>query len=248
MKYEVFGIKINKASLDEVVSQIFFFLKNKTKKIIFYVNTHSINISQTDISFKKVLNKADFSYCGGLGPVLAGKILNNISFTKTTTPDFIFKIFDFLEKNSKKVYFLGNNEKVLKKMILVLKNKYPRLIVCGYHDGFFQDKENLKIIKKINQSKPDLLLVGMGSPRQEKWIINNYQKIDAKVFWSVGALFEVLSGERRRLPKFFNDYGFEWIFRLMQEPRRLWRRYLIGNFSFLILILKKLIQKIFFMN
>jgi N-acetylglucosaminyldiphosphoundecaprenol N-acetyl-beta-D-mannosaminyltransferase len=227
MKYEIFGIKINKVSMDGIVHLINGYLSENTKRIVFYINAHSINISNSDKAFVKNINLADLVYCGGLGPVIAARILKNIKLSKTTTPDFIFEILSLMEKNNRSVFFLGGKDNDLFVMVNKLKKMFPKLKIAGFNNGYFSD--NKLIISKINKARPDLLLIGMGSPMQEKWIIDNYAQINAKVFWSVGAIFEILSGKYKRLPKILNDYGFEWVFRLIQEPRRLWRRYLIGN-------------------
>jgi len=233
MKYDIFGIKIDKVNIQNISTKIISLINQNNKKIVFYINAHSMNVASRDLSFKQVLNQANIVYCGGLGPVIAARLLKNIKFVKTTTPDFIFDIFYYMEKHNKSIFFLGSKTETLRKMTKKLSKKFPLLIIKGYCNGYFSSAENRKVISKINRLKPDLLLVGMGSPKQEEWIINNFKKIDAKVFWAVGAIFEIFSGRYKRLPKVFNDYGFEWIFRLIQEPRRLGKRYLIGNFKYL---------------
>jgi N-acetylglucosaminyldiphosphoundecaprenol N-acetyl-beta-D-mannosaminyltransferase len=245
MKYDILGIKIDRVNIKNISRKItdIFNQKDKKKNIIFYVNAHSMNVAFKRPSFKLTLNQANMIYCGGLGPVMAARLLNSIKLIKTTTPDFIHKVFRYMEKHNKSVFFLGSKDEILDEMILKISKEFPNLDIKGSYNGYFSNVENAELIKKLNRLKPDLLLVGMGSPKQEEWIISNYKHINAKVFWSVGAIFEVLSGKYKRLPKIFNDYGFEWIFRLIQEPRRLWKRYLIGNANFLILLIFKIVRK-----
>lgn len=243
MKYDILGVQVDKGDIEAICNKIIKLFHQKDKKIIFYINAHSINISTKNPTFKSTLNQADLVYCGGLGPVIAAKVLGNIKLTKTTTPDFIYDVFGYMEKNSKSVFFLGSEKPTLREMKINLLNKFPKLKIIGSNHGFFSTTdENCRIIAEINKLKPDLLLVGMGSPRQEEWIINNYKKIDAKIFWSVGAIFEIFSGRYKRLPKVFNDFGFEWVFRLIQEPKRLWKRYLIGNIIFFWIIIKSIFR------
>lgn len=237
MKYDILGIKVDRGDINNIYSKIIRFFSQKSKQIVFYINAHSINVAAKDPFFKSTLNQANLVYCGGLGPVIAARLLKNIKLIKTTTPDFIYDVFRYMESNNKSVFFLGSKTTTLKEMKKMLLKKFPNLIIKGTNHGFFPISANQKIILKINKLKPDLLLVGMGSPKQEEWIVSNYKKIDAKIFWSVGAIFEIFSGKYKRLPKVFNDLGFEWIFRLIQEPKRLGRRYLIGNWEFLIRII-----------
>jgi len=242
MKFNIFGIRIDKVNSGNISKKIITLVNQKTKKIIFYINAHTINIIQDDHGFVSILNKADLTYCGGLGPVIAANLLKKIKLSKTTTPDFIFEIFSYMEKSKKSVYFLGGKDEDLSKMIFNLKEKFPKLKIAGFNNGYFLDDKS--VIRLINKAKPDMLLVGMGSPKQEKWIVDNYKNINAGVFWSVGAIFEILSGKYKRLPKIFNDYGFEWIFRLVQEPKRLWKRYLIGNLEYLHILIREYIKQI----
>lgn len=114
------------------------------------------------------------------------------------------------------------------------RKKFPRLKIAGYSPGFFAG--NNEIIEKINRAKPDIVLVGIGTPRQEKWIADNINRVNADTFWAVGGLFDFFSGKRKRAPIWVQRLGFEWAFRLAQEPRRLWKRYLFGNIHFLLTV------------
>lgn len=243
MKYDILGIKVDRGDIDIICRTITRLFNQKNKKIIFYVNAHSINVAVKNPSFKSTLNHADLVYCGGLGPVIAARLLKNIRLKKTTTPDFIHDVFKYMELNNKSIFFLGSKMATLREMKKNISHRFPKLKILGSNHGYFSLLDNQKLIVKINKLKPDLLLVGMGSPKQEEWIMNNYKKIDAKIFWSVGAIFEIFSGKYKRLPKVFNDFGFEWIFRLIQEPKRLWKRYLIGNIKILFLILNSYFNK-----
>ncbi len=120
-----------------------------------------------------------------------------------------------------------------------LKTEYPRLKIVDSHHGHFNRDEELKLIRDINLKGPTFLVVGMGSPKQEKWINENLKKINASVFWGVGALFDVISGRLPRAPLFMQKIGLEWLYRLFQEPKRLSKRYLYGNFKFLYFIYRE---------
>jgi N-acetylglucosaminyldiphosphoundecaprenol N-acetyl-beta-D-mannosaminyltransferase len=115
-----------------------------------------------------------------------------------------------------------------------LVQKYPRLKICGFRSGYFDhDKDSDIVIGEINDSRPDILLVAFGAPLQEKFIRKNAQKIEARVLMGVGGLFDFYSGRIARAPYWMRQLGMEWVFRLMKEPRRMWKRYIIGNPVFL---------------
>ncbi|EKD65565.1 MAG: sugar transferase/glycosyl transferase, WecB/TagA/CpsF family protein [uncultured bacterium] len=207
------------------------------KKIIFYVDAYHFNIANKDSFYKKILQTATFVHASGMGPVLASKMLGSPLPERTPTPDFIEEIFTIAEKKKWSFYLLGGEKDVVEKTVQNLRKKFPGLKIAGYHHGFFTN--NNKIVEEINRAKPDIVLVGMGPPKQEKWIEENKDKINAKVFWAVGALFDILSGKRKRAPNWMQDLGLEWAYRVGQEPKRLWRRYIFGNIEFLFIVLKE---------
>jgi len=123
-----------------------------------------------------------------------------------------------------------------------IKKTYPGLDKIGYRsipfENLFNYEESLKVINEINKFKPDILLLGFGPPHQEKWIYRYYNFLDAYIFIGVGSTFDFLSKKKKRAPIWMQNLGLEWLFRLIQEPRRLWKRYIIGNTIFLFLLLK----------
>ena len=231
------GIPIARLTLREISNIVIDLIEKRGKKTFFYVNAHCLNIANRDPIYQKILQRADLVYAGGMGPILASKILGNPLWERTPTPDFIDDVFVAAIKNKWSFYLLGGEEGVAGDAAEGLRKRFHGLKIVGYHHGFFTN--NSEVSQKINQVKPDIILVGMGTPKQEKWIENNMDQINAKTFWAVGALFDVLSGKRKRAPKWMQKLGLEWVFRLIQEPGRLWKRYLIGNIIFLITVFQK---------
>lgn len=233
----VLGIPIAALRLKEISFVIARLIETSGKKTFFYVNAHCLNIAGKDPVYKKILQGATLVYSGGMGPILASRILGRPLLDRTPTPDFISDVFVRAQRNKWSFYLLGGEENVARKAAENLWKRFPGLAIVGYHSGFFTN--NNEIIKKINRVKPDIILVGVGTPRQEKWIADNIDKVNAKVFWAVGALFDILSGKRKRAPKWMQRLGFEWAFRLLQEPRRLWKRYIFGNIGFLLTVFRE---------
>ncbi|QQG44341.1 MAG: WecB/TagA/CpsF family glycosyltransferase [Candidatus Roizmanbacteria bacterium] len=239
-KKNILGVSIAATHPQNIV----FIIKNliissKKKLTIFYVNAYCLLLAQKDETYKNILNKASLIYSGGYGPVFASKILGDPLFDRTPTPDFINKIFSLAEKEGWSFYFIGAKEESIRKALNKIKKEFPKLKILGYHNGYFNLRKEKNILKNINIKKPTILLVGMGSTTQEKWIYKNLKKLDVHVFWSVGALFDVISGYLPRAPVWMQKIGLEWVYRLKQEPRRLWKRYTIGNIKFIYLVLKK---------
>ena len=137
---------------------------------------------------------------------------------------------------------MGGKSHIVKKTEEALKGEGLKII--GSKNGFFDKTEEKEIIREINILKPDILMVGMGVPKQEKWIDRHLQELDVNLCWALGAAFDWLSGQRKRAPRWMIKCGFEWIHRLYQQPKRLWKRYLIGNLVFIYYVLSWKIREI----
>jgi N-acetylglucosaminyldiphosphoundecaprenol N-acetyl-beta-D-mannosaminyltransferase len=164
--------------------------------------------------------------------------------------DWLWNLCSYCAKKEFSLFFLGTTQKVIEKAAKKLIMKLPNLIIKGTHHGFFNKDgyENNGVIDLINKAKPDILIVSFGMPLQEKWLKDNWEKLDAKVFLVGGACFDYASGYLRRGPKLLANNGLEWFCRLLIEPRRLWQRYLIGNAVFFIQIVKEAVLKKSFYN
>ncbi len=232
----ILNVPIRAIELKKIPDVIESLIEHGYQETFYYVNAHCLNISVKNSQYRHILNKASLVYSGGLGPVLASKLLNQPLPERTPTPDFIDKVFSTAQKRNWSIYLLGTKQASLKLAIQKIKTKFPKLEICGYHHGYFNEAENRKIINEINELKPTLVIVGMGTPKQETWMDENSGKLNVKAIWAVGALFDVISGALPRAPICLQKAGLEWFFRLCQEPQRLWARYLIGNAMFLIVV------------
>ncbi len=143
------------------------------------------------------------------------------------------------------VFLYGSTEDTLNKLKGFIFKEFSGVNICGMHIDRFRDstlKEDLEDIKKINNSNANIVLVGRGCPRQEIWVSDHIDKINAPML-AIGAAFDFHAGKVKQAPRFMQDYGLEWLFRLIQEPGRLWKRYLVTNTYFILLVIKKIITK-----
>jgi N-acetylglucosaminyldiphosphoundecaprenol N-acetyl-beta-D-mannosaminyltransferase len=202
--------------------------------LITYFNTHSFNQSYHSNSNQNLFRKFDIIHPDGFGVFLASKFLygNNALPNLITGSTLYQKLLDEGIKQDWSFFFLGDTDETLKKIPLV----HRKLKVSGYNNGF--DFKNDQIINKINDSKTDILIVGMGTPKQEEWIIGNKDKLHVKVIIAVGDGIKVFAGTKIRGPEVVQKLGLEWLVRLIFEPKRLWKRYLIRNPLFIIRIFK----------
>ena len=237
------GVKISIVDLHDVLEEITILLNSSTDvlQMINYANAHAMNIAYGDPSFRDILNGSYMVFCDGFGVKLAAKILNRKIGQRMTPPDWVDQLFEICVKEKKAVYFLGDEDAVVELFVNKVKEKHPNLIIGGYHNGYFNKNgsENDMVIDKINSSNCDIILVGMGMPLQEKWIYENRKRLNVKISLTVGALFKWYCGYEKRAPKWMTDRGLEWLIRLFLNPRKLFRRYVIGNPVFLFRVLKE---------
>lgn len=230
---------IDKSRLFEIIISSSF---NKEKVIVGHVNIKAMNIAYEDPKYFDYLKQCDWVTVDGFG-VSLGLMLQGYKTSKLnrfTCPDYLNDLLNLLHVRNKSIYFLAGTPNVAEKMSLKLENEFPDLKAKCHH-GFFRKEgiENDSVIEDINSFQPDVLYIGFGMPLQEFWLIDNYDRIDAHVFFPLGACLDFFTGTTYRGLNWFNNNGLEWLVRLLTEPKRLWRRYLIGNPKFLFRVIRE---------
>jgi N-acetylglucosaminyldiphosphoundecaprenol N-acetyl-beta-D-mannosaminyltransferase len=222
-RIEILGVGVDRISADELRAQILRMVRVGERGLVLHVNAHCFNLIHDHPWMRDLFNGASIVFCDGVGVVLAAKILGRPSGLS--------------------LFFLGAQPGVAQKAADQLKERSPGLKIAGVHHGYFDhalgSPENETVIQQINAANPDVLVVGFGMPLQEWWLKENWNRVNASVAITLGAIFDYVSGELRRGPRFLTDKGFEWLARLFIEPRRLWRRYVLGNPLFLARVLKQ---------
>lgn len=202
---------------------------------ILYVNVHCMNVRAHDSEYARILERADLVYCDGTGVQLAARIEGLPAPRRLTGADWIDLLCGFVVDRDLSLYLLAGREGVASRAADVLRARHPGLRVVGTAPGYGLTSETVAM---INAARPDILLVGMGTPTQERWIAGHRDALHVPVVWAVGALFDFVTGEIPRGPRWMTQHGLEWVCRLAAEPRKLWRRYLIGNPTFLLRTLR----------
>jgi|GEM_PF-379584 len=231
---DIFGIKLANLSMAEAMNIVETAIITRKQKEVFFVNADCLNKVFVDKDYHAILRDSKELFADGIGIKLAGKILGKPVRDNVNGTDMLPLLCEMAESNGYSMYLLGAAEGVAETMKTKLVLKYPRLKICGFRSGYFDhDKDSDIVIREINDSRPDILLVAFGAPLQEKFIRKHAQKIEASVLMGVGGLFDFYSGRIARAPYWMRQLGMEWVFRLMKEPRRMWKRYIIGNPVFL---------------
>lgn len=217
------------------------------KRLINTINAHSYNVAQHDDAFAEALAKGDYLIPDGVSIVKACKWLKGRAQPKERIAGWDLFCFEMnrlnKDESGKRVMFMGSSEKVL----ALIRNRaaadYPNLDIVTYSPPYkpeFTQQDNEAIVKAINEAKPDLLWIGMTAPKQEKWAYQHWNELSIHCHvGSIGAVFDFYAGTARRAPLWWQRHSLEWLNRLIIEPRRMWRRYVIGNPVFVWNILKE---------
>ena len=215
------------------------------KVLINTINAHSYNTALKDPLFAEALQKGDVLVPDGASIVMACRWLKAKSQpTERIAGWDLFELeMERLNRKGGKCFFMGSSEKVLGLIREKAARVYPNITVETYSPPYkpeFSEEDNRAIIHAINTAKPDLLWIGMTAPKQEKWTYTHWNELDIDCHCgNIGAVFDFFAGTVERAPKWWQEHSLEWLYRLMKEPKRMWRRYIIGNALFLLNVAKE---------
>lgn len=221
---------------------------NEQKALITTLNAHCYNISRIDHLYEQALLHSNVIIPDGIGVVHALRLLTGKKVKKIAGADLFLYELNCLQQKGGKCFFLGSTNNTLNLIKEKINQEYPDIKVETYSPPYkaeFTPEENAVMVKKVNDFQPDVLMIGMTAPKQEKWAYQHFNQLMVKHICCIGAVFDFYSGTINRAPKWMIDHGVEWLYRLLKEPRRMWRRYLIGNVKFIYaVLLEKLFGKI----
>ncbi len=214
------------------------------KDVYAYANIHAINLAQQLPRFKTFLNSAHIVYCDGEGVRLGARVLGFTLPPRVVLTYWAWDLCTFCLDRGYSMFFLGAQDPVIHLAVEHATRRFPQLKIKGWHHGYFdrQGTENDIVVQQINDAAPDILFVGLGMPVQEDWIEANRSRLNVRAILPAGSLFDYMSGTKRIAPEWMANHGLEWVYRLIQEPGRLWKRYLIGNPLFFLKVLFQAIR------
>lgn len=201
---------------------------------ISFVNSDCLNLACRDREYREATNESELVLPDGIGLRLGCRLLGTQLAGNVNGTDLFPRLCERAANLGLSLYLLGAREGVAAEAAERLKAAYPGLRIAGSHHGYFLPEEDGAVVERINRAQPDLVFVAMGAPRQEVWLRRNTPGLTAPVGLGVGGLFDFYSGRVRRAPVWCQEIGMEWLWRLLQEPGRLWRRYLVGNPLFIL--------------
>ena len=246
--FKLFDTRIDAIQIPQVLQEMEKWIGEKNfGNYICISNMNDIAYGYKDEQIKKATNAASLSVPDGMSLVFLARLKGFDIKERVYGADLMQGFFKMAVQKGYRNYFYGGSEEALKGLTANVKKQFPQLKIAGFYSPPFRPldkKEKGEIIDKINEVSPDVLWVGLGCPKQQLWMSEHRGRLKVPVMVGVGAAFDFLSGNKKQAPKWMRNNGLEWLFRLVKEPKRLWKRYLIGNTIFVWLVLKELGKKL----
>ena len=238
-KVTLFDVEVNALTMDGTIDLIDEAIRAKRQVVHNCINANKVVLMDKNVDLRKSLNEADIISADGQAVVWASRLLKKPLPERVPGIDLMENLMALANKQGYSVFLFGAKEVVVKNVADHYSRVFDRKLVAGYRNGYFSKEEENEIVEQINRSSASMLFVAIPSPQKE-YFINQYRESlkDVMLLMGVGGSFDVISGKVKRAPRWMQDNGFEWLFRLIQEPRKMWKRYLIGNLEFLFLLIK----------
>jgi len=226
---DVLGVPVALIAQTEIIHFIQKSIEENKKGWITGINGHALNLAYKSVWLKDFYHHAILNCSEGMGVVIAA-FLSGVDIPRRIIwHRWIYVLLDMFEKNDYSLFLLGGTDEVGTKAVERIHTLYPKLRITGHRNGYDDMTHPDDVLEAIERTKPDVVFVALGMPKQEEWIYRNSDKLDAKLFFPVGALIDYLSEVKKRCPRWMTSMGIEWIYRLFTEPRKVRRRYLLGN-------------------
>ena len=243
LRVPVLGVPIDAISWDHVILSISAWALHKESRVVCICNVHSVVTASLDAEFRQVVNAADMATPDGAPVAWMLRRLGHVEQQRINGPDLMWRYCEQVQSRDESIFFFGSTEVTLATLKTKLLSAFPNLKIAGAISPPFRAltaEEDTAIVEQINASGVGVVWVSLGCPKQELWMAAHRGRINA-VMVGVGAAFDYHAGTIKRAPKWMQDYGLEWFYRLVSEPRRLWKRYLVTNTLFVVLATKQLI-------
>jgi len=239
-RVDILGVSVSTGTMHDAVATIEHWIDQRSKRYICITGAHGIMESRRDPQFLNILNSADMVTPDGQPLVWFSRLLRNTPTERLYGPDLMRALTAVSGSRGYRHFYYGGAPGVAEKLRQAMLRQHPTLEVAGTHCPPFREltpEEDDAVIARINAARPDIVWVGLSTPKQELWMARHRERIDAPVMVGVGAAFDFLAGTKRQAPKWMGKSGLEWLFRLLSEPRRLGRRYayIVPGFAFLAL-------------
>lgn len=239
-RIHILNANIDNLSMRETLIRVQETIENKEQLHHVVVNAGKIIALQKDLQLRKSVNESDIINADGQSVVWASRFLGKPLRERVAGIDLMVNLVELAYEKDYKIFFFGAKEDVVKKVVETYSDKYSSDIIAGYRNGYFDKNEEKDIAKQISDSGANILFVAISSPTKENFLYENKGLLNKVNFiMGVGGSFDVVAGVVKRAPLWMQKVGLEWFYRFAQEPKRMWKRYLVGNTKFILLVLRE---------
>ncbi len=231
-RYRILNTYVNAISMDETIAEVekIIAARKPTQHVV--INALKVNLMREDKDLRKIVNSCPLINADGASIVWAAKKLGVPLKERVAGIDLFENLVSVAAEKGYKIYLFGAKEEVVTKVKEIFEKKYPKLQIVGYRNGYFTEEDEPEIVKNMAESGADMMFVAFSSPKKEYWVNKYLKQLNIPFVMGVGGSFDVVAGVTDRAPKWMQDHGLEWFYRFIQEPRRLWNRYMVGNRKF----------------
>lgn len=237
-RFPILNTYVNALTLDETVQEIEKIIQCGAPTQHVVVNASKVNLMEADGELAKIVNDCPLINADGASIVWAAKQLGVPLTERVTGIDLFLELVKLAAEKDYKIYLFGAKEEVVTKVKTIFEERYPGIRIVGYRNGYFAEADEPQIVVDMAASDADMMFVAFSSPKKEYWVHEHLEQLNIPFVMGVGGSFDVVAGVTDRAPKWMQDHGLEWFYRFIQEPGRLWKRYIVGNAKFVMLTLK----------
>lgn len=241
-KIDLFGCQVDALTMGETIDLVEEVIREGIPRQHVVVNVAKIVSMQKDSELKRIIKACDIVNVDGMPIVWASKLLNVPLPCRVAGVDLFQELVGVSAQKGYRPFFFGAKEEVVKQVVETFKSRHPGLQVAGYRNGYFKKDEECDIAEMIKDSKADMLFVGFPSPMKEKFLNKWMPTMKTPFCMGVGGSFDIVAGKTKRAPAMMQNYGLEWLYRIYQEPKRMWLRYAKTNPVFILMVLRALVK------
>lgn len=237
-RYPILNTYVNAISLDETVDEIEKIIARGVPTQHVVINASKVNLMEADPELASIVNECPLINADGASIVWAAKKLGVPLGERVTGIDLFQRLVGLASEKGYRIYLFGAKEEVVTKVKAIFEDRYPGIQIAGYRNGYFTEVDEPQIVSDMAASGADMMFVAFSSPKKEYWVHKYIDQIGIPFVMGVGGSFDVVAGVTDRAPTWMQKHGLEWFYRFIQEPGRLWKRYIIGNLKFVALTYK----------
>ena len=240
---EVLGCQIDRLDMDQTLLRCESLISRGEFAQHVAINAAKLVAMHRDPEMRAIINRCELVSADGQSVVWASRLLGDPLPERVAGIDLMDNLLALAEHRGYRVYVLGAKQEVLERAVERIVERHPRLTMAGMHHGYFSDDEATSVAEEIRATRPDILFVAMSSPKKEYWLGDHGRRLGVPFVMGVGGSVDVMAGITPRAPSAMQRLGLEWLFRVMQEPRRLWRRYAVTNWRFVAMLVVAMVRR-----